>query len=48
MATTEDYAKWCVQLIRGEDHMVDDIYAALIEDGFVNDDMDLDVIDEDD
>jgi hypothetical protein len=44
MANKEDYAKWCAQLIQGEDHMIDDIYAALIEDGYVNDDLDLDTM----
>ena len=38
MATAEQYAKWCMQLIDGEDHMVDDIFAAMLEDGFADED----------
>jgi hypothetical protein len=38
MATSEQYAKWCMMLIEGQDHMVDDIYEALYDDGFVDSD----------
>lgn len=38
MATAEQYAKWCMMLIEGQDHMVDDIYEALYDDGFVDSD----------
>jgi hypothetical protein len=38
MASAEQYAKWCMQLIDGEDHMVDDIFAAMLEDGFADED----------
>lgn len=37
MATKEQYAKWCLMLIEGEDFMVDDIFEALHDDHFVND-----------
>jgi hypothetical protein len=36
MANAEQYAKWCMALIDGDDHIVDDIYAAMLEDGFVD------------
>lgn len=38
MANAEQYAKWCMMLIEGDDHMIDDIFAAMLEDGFMNDD----------
>jgi hypothetical protein len=38
MATAEQYAKWCMMLIEGDDHIVDDIFAAMLEDGFVDED----------
>lgn len=38
MATAEQYAKWCMQLIEGDDHIIDDIFAAMLEDGFVDED----------
>ena len=38
MASAEQYARWCMQLIDGEDHMVDDIFAAMLEDGFADED----------
>lgn len=38
MATAEQYAKWCMMLIEGEDHMVDEVYEALFDDGFVDSD----------
>jgi hypothetical protein len=38
MATAEQYAKWCMMLIEGEDHMVDEIFEALYEDGFIDED----------
>lgn len=38
MATAEQYAKWCMMLIEGEDHMVDEIYEAMYDDGFIDND----------
>lgn len=38
MATAEQYAKWCLMLIEGDDHMVDDIYEAMYEDDFIDSD----------
>lgn len=38
MATAEQYAKWCLMLIEGDDHIVDDIYEAMYDDGFIDDD----------
>lgn len=38
MASAEQYAKWCMMLIEGDDHIVDDIFAAMLEDGFVDED----------
>lgn len=46
MATAEQYAKWCLMLIEGDDHMVDDIYEAMYEDGFIDTDQEW-VYDED-
>lgn len=36
MATAEQYAKWCMMLIDGDDHIVDDIYEAMYDDGFID------------
>lgn len=36
MATKEEYAKWCMQLIEGYDHMLSDIMAALYQDGYID------------
>jgi len=47
MATAEQYAKWCMMLIEGDDHMVDDIFAAMYEDGFVDENQEWDLEDED-
>jgi hypothetical protein len=38
MATAEQYAKWCMMLIEGEDYIYDDIFAAMLEDGFTDED----------
>jgi len=38
MANAEQYAKWCMMLIDGDDHIIDDIYAAMLEDGFIDED----------
>lgn len=46
MATTEQYAKWCLMLIEGEDHMADEIFEALYEDGFIDNDQEW-IVDED-
>jgi len=48
MATAEQYAKWCMRLIEGDDHIVDDIYSAMYDDGFMDDDQEWTVDDEDD
>ena len=37
MATKEQYAKWCLMLIEGDDHMVDEIIAELHDDGLIDD-----------
>lgn len=47
MATAEQYAKWCLMLIEGDDHIVDEIYEALYDDGFVDSDQEW-VYDEED
>lgn len=36
MATKDEYAKWCMQLIEGDDHVFNDIMAALYEDGYID------------
>lgn len=38
MATRDEYAKWCMMLIEGDDHMVDDIYEALYDDRYIDGD----------
>jgi len=38
MATAEQYAKWCIELIDGNDHIVDDIFEAMYDDGFIDED----------
>ena len=38
MATTEQYARWCMRLIEGDDYIVGDIFAAMLEDGFADED----------
>lgn len=48
MATAEQYAKWCIQLIDGADHIVDDIYEAMYDDGFIDEDQEWNNEDEDD
>lgn len=45
MANAEQYAKWCMMLIEGDDHIIDDIFAAMLEDGFIDEDQEW--IDED-
>lgn len=48
MADKKDYAKWCVMLIEGDDYIVDDIYEALHDDGFVDEDQEWNYDHEDD
>ena len=36
MATRDEYAKWIMSLLEGDDYTVDDIWAALYEDGYVD------------
>jgi hypothetical protein len=48
MATAEQYAKWCMMLIEGEHHMVDEIFEAMYEDGFVDSDQEWVYDDEED
>lgn len=38
MATAEQYARWCMALIEGNDYIVVDIFAAMLEDGFADED----------
>lgn len=38
MASRKQYAKWCLQLIEGEDFMVEDILESMREDEFVDQD----------
>ena len=38
MASRDEYAMWCMKLIEGEDYMINDIMAALYEDGYVDED----------
>ena len=47
MATAEQYAKWCMELIDGNDHIVDDIFEAMYDDGFVDEDQEWNVEDDD-
>jgi hypothetical protein len=47
MATAEQYANWCMGLIRGDDHIVDDIYSAMYDDGFMDDDQEWTIVDAD-
>lgn len=47
MASREEYAKWCLHLIEGDDYILDDVMAALYEDGFIDEGNDW-VYDEDD
>lgn len=37
MATKAQYAEWCNQLVEGDD-VLDELYAALHEDGFTDED----------
>jgi hypothetical protein len=46
MATAKQYAKWCMMLIEGDDHMIDEIFEALYDDGFIGEDQEW-IIDED-
>ncbi len=48
MATAEQYAKWCMMLIEGEDHMVDEIYEAMYDDNFIDADQEWIYDDEED
>lgn len=36
MATKKEYAKWCMMLIEGEHYIVDDIFDAMLDDGFID------------
>ena len=36
MATKDEYAKWCIQLIEAYDHMLSDIMASLYQDGYID------------
>lgn len=36
MATKKQYARWCMDIIEGDTYMLDDIYAALEDDGFTD------------
>lgn len=47
MASIDQYARWCMMLIEGEDFMVDDIFEALQEDGYIDEDQEW-VVDEED
>jgi hypothetical protein len=47
MATAEQYAKWCLMLIDGNDHIVDDVFEAMYDDGFIDEDQEL-IIEDDD
>jgi|TARA_R110000782_G_scaffold159856_1_gene251933 hypothetical protein len=38
MASAEQYAKWCLQIIDGNDEVIDEIYEAMYNDGFVDED----------
>jgi|AntAceMinimDraft_1070359.scaffolds.fasta_scaffold08683_4 hypothetical protein len=40
MATAEQYAKWCIELIEGvsDDDLIADIMEAMFSDGFINED----------
>lgn len=48
MATAEQYARWCMMLIEGDDHMIDDIFEALYEDGYIDEDQEWVVDDDED
>ena len=47
MATAEQYAKWCMALIDGDDMVVDDIFEAMYDDGFIDEDQEWAVEDDD-
>lgn len=47
MATAEQYAKWCIKLIDGNENIIDDIFEAMYDDGFIDEDREWDVEDED-
>ena len=47
MATAEQYAKWCTALIDGDDMVVDDIFEAMYDDGFIDEDQEWNIEDED-
>jgi hypothetical protein len=47
MATAEQYAKWCMMLIEGDDHMIDEIFEAMYDDRFIDDDQEWLYTDED-
>ena len=36
MVSKKQYATWALKLAEGEDHFVDELYDALIEDGYVD------------
>ncbi len=48
MATAKQYAKWCMMLIEGEDYIVDDIFEAMHDDGFIDNDQEWLIEEEDD
>lgn len=48
MATAEQYARWCMMLIEGEDHMVDEIFEAMYDDDFIDADQEWIYDDEED
>ena len=49
MATAEQYAKWCMELIEGDgdDDLIADIMDAMFADGFVDEDQEWDIEEED-
>lgn len=36
MATRDEYAAWCMKLIEGDDYFINDVMAALYEDGYID------------
>lgn len=47
MASRDEYAMWCMKLMDGDDHIINDLMAALYEDGYIDEDSEW-IYDEDD
>lgn len=38
MASRDEYAHWCMRLMEGDDVFINDMMAALYEDGYIDED----------